>query len=77
MMQSVSRLLKLAAIVVVSVVGGVTLLVAVVTSTHPGSAALSACGGLVLGIGFVVWAHWLGRKRAARRASRSAHLPAP
>ena len=76
-MKPVSRLLTLAAIVVVSVVGGVTLLVAVVTSPHPGSAALGVCGGLVLGVGFVVWAHWLGRKRAARRASRSAHLPAP
>ena len=76
-MKPVSRLLTIAAIVAVSVVGGVTVLVAVVTSAHPGSAALSACGGLALGVGYVVWAHWLGRKRAAKRISHSAHLPDP
>lgn len=71
-MRPVSRLLTLAAIVTVSVLGGVSLLLAVVTSAHPGSAALSACGGLVLGGAFVAWAHWIGRKRAARRRESAA-----
>jgi hypothetical protein len=70
-MTSVSRLWTIAAIAVVSVAGGVSLLLAVVTSEHPGSAAMSVCGGLVLGGAFVAWAHWIGRKRAAKRPRSS------
>ena len=72
-MRSMSRLLTLAAIVTVAVLGGVSLLLAVVTSAHPGSAALSALGGLVLGGVFVAWAYWIGRKRAARRQETAAN----
>lgn len=69
---SVSRVLTLTAIVALSIVGSMALLLAVVASEHPGTSALGVVAGITLGVGFVVWAHWLGRQRAAERREAAA-----